>query len=197
MMVGTGWYSGYIGPGNNHSLYGNEEKLLFELQVEFSSGSKITIKSDETWKVTTGPIIYSDLLHGETFYENRQLYDWLNYYYNDSNWSPVVTNRIEKNIQLVSDSVAPYVSTNPLIFCSNYWKVNNNTWIYEFPKLVTGHLDLRISDFPYTARIQVRYAESIYPNRTLNTENHGSALVTDTFLLNGKYNSLISKTLVL
>lgn len=187
VIVAPGWYSGYIGPGKNHSLYGDKSSFLLELHIEFSNGSKLIISSDDTWKVGTGPLVYSDLIHGEVFYENRQNDDWLSYNFNDSNWFQVVTEPVNRNVKLLSDSVAPDISAlKTRIKCSNFWKVDNDTWVYQFKKLITGKINFIVSDFLHNARIQVRYAEAVYPNGSIYIQNHGSALDTDVFLLNGK-----------
>lgn len=195
-VVGPGWYSGYLSP-QDYNTYGDEEQLLFELHVRYFNGTKEVIKSDNTWKVTTGPLIYSDLIHGEVFYENRQRYDWLNYGYDDSNWTSVTTQQQDRSLELVPELAEGITTPHLLVTVSDYWKTGNNTWVYEFDKLVTGTVDLRLEDFPFTARIQVRYSEAIYPNGSLYTGAHGRALVTDTFVMNGKYRNIEYTLLVI
>lgn len=184
-MVGTGWHSGYVG-SKHYNLYGTDEELLFELHVQFNDGTSKIVKSDDTWQVATGELIYSDLLHGEVFYENRQRYGWMNYNFSTTRWSAVVTNPIHNNVQLAPGAANLISTPGPLVSVNKIWKVANQTWVYEFDNMVTGQIQLKISDFPYSARVQVRYAEAIHPNRTLYTGSHGEALVTDTFVLNGK-----------
>lgn len=185
-IVAPGWYSGYIGPGNNHSFYGNTESVLFELHIEFNNGSKWIITSDDTWKVTTGPLIYSDLLHGEVFYEDRQPYEWMTYNYNDSNWSKVVSSPIDKTVEITTDNVAKNIRFTK-VQCVDYWNVAENTWVYEYQQIVTGQIDCSVLYFSDIARIQVRYGEAIYPNGTLYSGYYGTTLPTDIFFLNGKF----------
>lgn len=185
--VAPGWYSGYIGAGSNHSLYGNESSLLFELHLTFSNGSKRVITSDDTWKVNYGPLLYSDLTQGEVYYENRQIDDWTTYSYNDSSWYQVATISVDKDVKLISDSTAPDITAlKTRIGSTVFKKLDNNTYVYKFQKLITGKINFVLTDFPNRGRITVRYAEAVYKNGSIYNGNAKSALDTDIFVLNGK-----------
>lgn len=185
IMLGTGWYSGYISEA--HSIYGNTEYCMLELHIEYEDGTKSIIKTDNTWRVATGPQIYSDLLHGEVFYEDRKLTGWMKHSYDDSKWSSIVSKPIEKTINLVTDSISFWSGYRPRVNIFQSWKQDDNTWIYALTKLVTGSVTINILNFAGNSRLRVRYAEAVHPNGSLYMENHGSALVTDTFVLNGKF----------
>jgi len=76
VLLGTGWYSGRVGGGFNH--YGSEESVLVQLYITYDDGKSEVINSDDSWKVNTGPIIYSDFLMGELHYANREIPGWNN-----------------------------------------------------------------------------------------------------------------------
>ena len=53
--------------------YGTHPELLCELHLEYADGVREVVASDERWRATTGPIRYSDLLHGEHYDARREL----------------------------------------------------------------------------------------------------------------------------
>jgi len=68
-------------------------KLLFQLEIEYSNGSKTTVTSDSSWKINTeGPIVANNEFDGEEYDSNLELDGWDESGYNDKNW---------KNAQLV------------------------------------------------------------------------------------------------
>lgn len=185
-LVGTGWYSGYVGPSRRHSYYGNDEFLLLELHIKYKNGTKKVVTSDNTWRVTFGSEIYSDILHGELMYESRNLTGWtaLNYRYSDI-WLPVVTQSINKTVNLVAEA-SKGTTTTDVLKVKEAWKLSSNVWVYDFGVNFAGYVRIVLKNFTNNTAIKVRHAEVLYPNGSIYTENLRWAIATDTYVLNGK-----------
>ncbi len=69
-ILGDGWYSGYVGFGNQRDHYGRDIALKMQMEVRFADGTSQTIVSDPSWQSASGPLVYSDMLQGE-FYDAR------------------------------------------------------------------------------------------------------------------------------
>ncbi len=41
--------------------------VLFQLEVEYTDGTKETINSNESWKCSTGPVTKSGIYYGEAY----------------------------------------------------------------------------------------------------------------------------------
>jgi alpha-L-rhamnosidase len=65
-------------------------KLLFNLQIEFNDGKKITVISDSTWKWDTGEITYNSIRSGETIDHRRSQEKWDAASFDDQQWKDVV-----------------------------------------------------------------------------------------------------------
>ncbi len=67
VTVGDGWFRGFLEWKKKRNFYGKEVALLYQLEVELTSGQKLVINSDATWKSSfDGPIRSSDIYNGET-----------------------------------------------------------------------------------------------------------------------------------
>lgn len=185
-MLGTGWSTGYVGYSKKYGYYGKDEFLLVQLQVEYTNGSKLVITSDNTWKVTTGPQIYSDILHGELFYEDRIIRGWMEKNYNDSAWLPVVTEPVDKKIKLVAEQYAP-VSAEAILDVKDAWEISEGVWVYDFGVNFAGHVRLTLNDFKGKTTIKLKHGEALNPNGTVYILNLRYARARDTFVLNGKH----------
>jgi len=98
--VADGWYSGYVGFGlltgmgtekNGRSIYGKTPSFLSQLELHYSDGTRETISTDKTWKVSgDGPIQEADLLMGEAYDARKELQGWSTVGFNDSGWDNAI-----------------------------------------------------------------------------------------------------------
>ncbi len=64
----------------------DEPKLLAQLEIEHPDGTRTTIASDESWRLTSGPTLVNNLYVGETFDARRAPRDWTKPGFDDSRW---------------------------------------------------------------------------------------------------------------
>lgn len=182
VQLGTGWYSGYIGFAGDFGHYAKEQSFLMELRIEHDDGSREVITTDGTWKVTTGPLIYSDLLHGELFYEDRQLQGWESLNYDDGNWLDVIVKPIDQNVELGAQIAQPIQITETLD-PKAMWQSSPGVWVVDFEQNFVGWVQIKIRG---NARVQIRHAEVINPDGSIYTANLRSARATDTYVIQSK-----------
>ena len=61
-----GWYMGKLGFLGQHNRFGNQRKLLAQLEIEYTDGSREILGTDESFACCAdGPIRYADLKDGE------------------------------------------------------------------------------------------------------------------------------------
>jgi alpha-L-rhamnosidase len=92
--VADGWYSGYLGFGLLTGMgtekvgrytYGKTPALMAQLEIEFEDGSKQTVVTDKSWKVTgDGPIQQADFLMGEFYDARKEMPGWTKAGFNES-----------------------------------------------------------------------------------------------------------------
>lgn len=98
--VADGWYSGYIGFGLLTGIgtekigrytYGKTPALMAQLEIEYTDGTRETIGTDKSWKVTgDGPIREGDFLMGEFYDAQKEMPGWAKAGFNDSKWEPAI-----------------------------------------------------------------------------------------------------------
>ncbi len=90
-VLGDGWYSGRIGLPGDSCQYGNKLALLLQLEIEYQDGSRLVVVSDDNFKSSAGPLIFSDLFIGERYDARLEKEGWSTAAYDDSNWLEVDT----------------------------------------------------------------------------------------------------------
>jgi alpha-L-rhamnosidase len=88
-ILGNGWYRGNIGFGGQRNFYGDRLALLLQINVTYVDGSQEIFGSNDKWRATTGPILMSEIYHGEIYDARLEKQGWDARSYDDSNWSPV------------------------------------------------------------------------------------------------------------
>jgi len=88
-MLGNGWYKGPLAWKDHYCLYGNRQALFLQMHLEYEDGSERTIVSDESWHAADGPILMSELYHGETYDARAEIPGWSRPGFDDGEWKPV------------------------------------------------------------------------------------------------------------
>ena len=88
-VLGDGWYCGYVGYARQRNHYGTRPALRLQMDIEYADGTHQIVGTDGTWRGRTGPIIYSDLLQGESYDARAALQNWDMPSGSASGWQPV------------------------------------------------------------------------------------------------------------
>src|SRR5258708_4920118 len=86
---GDGWYRGFIGFGGERDFYGEHAALLLQIKVTYKGGREEFVGTDAKWKAATGPILTSEIYHGETYDAGLEKPGWPNAGFADGQWSGV------------------------------------------------------------------------------------------------------------
>ncbi len=65
ITLGDGWYRGFLAWAKNR--YGKTLGTMAQVKVIYNDGTEELITTDGSWKCSTGPILASDLYHGESY----------------------------------------------------------------------------------------------------------------------------------
>ncbi|MCE7036665.1 alpha-L-rhamnosidase [Bacillus cereus] len=66
-MVGNGWYKGPITMHHVRNYYGRRRAIIAQVHITYKDGTKEKIVTDESWRVTPSPILYSEIYEGEVY----------------------------------------------------------------------------------------------------------------------------------
>ncbi len=182
VILGTGWYSGCVGFDGRANHYGSRPQLLAQLHIEHDDGTAQIVATDGSWRATTGPILFSDLLMGETFDARLARPAWDTATYDDSAWMPVELAERDTT-RLVACRSEPVQITEELAPRA-IARLDADTHIVDMGQNIVGWVRLRMRGMAGT-RVRVRFGEVLAADATLYTDNLRSARATDTYILAG------------
>jgi alpha-L-rhamnosidase len=169
--------------GLTHAKHFGTPRLLLQLEVTYTDGSKELIVSDKSWKITDcGPIRKSNEFDGETYDERYNLGAWTLSGYNDKSWYPArvvdapggkVVPQPNPNIK-VQDTLRPVAMFR-----------KGDAWILDMGQNMVGYLNMELnaSCVQNGDTITLRFAELLKPDSTLYVDNLRSAEATDRYIV--------------
>ena len=181
-VLGDGWYAGFVGfdPKHRGAHYGSRALLLAQLEVEYEDSTAQTIVSDSSWKSSTGPILYSDLLVGESYDARQEMAGWNEPGFDDSDWYPVGVEEVEgpplvaqpdEGVR-VTGEVAAKAVTEP----------KRGVYVFDMGQNMVGWVRLKVEGEAGT-EVTLRHAEALNPDGTIYTTNLRFARATDRYVL--------------
>jgi alpha-L-rhamnosidase len=182
-ILGDGWFQGKVGYLGRSTRYGTGPvRLKLQLELEYTDGQKQTIASDGSWKVATGPILFSDNLDGETYDARLEMPGWDGAAFDDSSWRPA-TILADDARNLVADATAG-VQVIQEIAAKSVKATAGGTYVFDLGQNMVGWARLRMKGSAGT-RATLRFAEVLNPDGTPYYANLRGAKATDQYVFKG------------
>lgn len=175
--LAAGWHSGRLGWIKNYWLDTETPKMICQLELTMTDGSKKIIISDDSWKGTTnGPIRLASIYDGETYDANLEIPNWATNNFNDKNWESVNTFPISGNIRL--EPKRHTTVKNKIELATKELTKKEATVIFDLKQNMVGVPLLKVP-MKKGETLKVRFAEMLSPDGSFYTENYRSALSTN------------------
>ncbi|MEA5426743.1 family 78 glycoside hydrolase catalytic domain [Arcicella lustrica] len=143
VMLGNGFY--YIPPVKERyrklKVTFGYPKMICRLALEYSDGSKSTILSDNSWKMSPSPITFSSIYGGENYNANLEQKGWDTPTFNDQSWKPAKI--VDGDIELVAQMQDP-IKVFDNFSAKSIKKLPSGNWIYDLGQNASGIIQLKV-----------------------------------------------------
>ncbi|KAA9036083.1 Bacterial alpha-L-rhamnosidase [Ginsengibacter hankyongi] len=170
ISLGNGWYNplplkmwGRI--DLRKSLSVGNPKFIMQMNIEYSDGTTDQIVSDNTWKVTSGPVIRNNIYLGEVYDARKEIPGWNKAGLKTDNWRQAKFGKTPGG-KLRSEQQPPIVAADTILPIQIN-KTEDGKYIVDFGRNFGGIIRLKIRGRSGTV-INIRYGELLYPNGSLN-----------------------------
>ena len=191
VMLGSGWFNQdvvwkegkYRVPGGTD--YG-VPRVLLQLRWEYRDGSVETLTTDETWKVTAGPVFDNNVYAGEVYDARLELAGWSGNGLDDQVWTAASlaaspTKRLEAQ-------TLPPIKRTATLRAVTLSQPKPGNFVYDFGQNFAGWARLKVSA-PRGTRIELRFAESVHSDGTIDPASTGvfatGVVQTDVYIAKG------------
>lgn len=158
-------------------------KMLLQLEVEYTNGTKQFIVSDGSWKFTAdGPIRTNNEYDGEEYDATKEFTGWNNSGFDDSKW--LKAELVESPGGRVEAQMNEPIKVMAVVKPIGITQLKPGTWIMDMGQNMAGWLQMRVKG-NRGDKVTLRYAETLQPNGELYVANLRDAKVTDIYTLKG------------
>ncbi|KAA3616310.1 MAG: alpha-rhamnosidase [Calditrichaeota bacterium] len=158
-------------------------KLLLQLNLLFEDGTRRTIFSDETWKLTTdGPIRANNEYDGEYYDARMEIAGWSEPGFDDLKWRNAEL--VDKPGEKIGAQMAEPIKIMETIKPVSVNEVAPGIFIFDMGQNMVGWVELTAKG-KKGDKVSLRFAETLKEDGHLYLENIRGAEVTDTYILKG------------
>jgi alpha-L-rhamnosidase len=181
-IVGDGWYRGNIGWSSQNGYYGSKLALLAQLQINYTDGTSETVGTDGSWKVSNGPILFSDIYNGETYDARMELPGWSAAGFNDNGWEKATVADQSKKLLIAPQGVVVKAieEIKPLKMITT----PTGETVFDMGQNMVGWVRLKAQG-KKGDQVTLKFAEVLTKEGNFYTDNLRRAKCTDNFILNG------------
>lgn len=181
--LGAGWYKGDLAWEGNRNVYGNRMALLLQLLVRYTDGREILVVSDDSWKASDGPILYSELYHGETYDARKERKGWDVPGFDDSNWDKAAI--VDQDISIVVPQDGVLVTRQETLKPISMFKTPKDELVLDFGQNMVGWVRFKVKG-KAGDRVVLKHAEVLDAEGNFYTENLRSAKARIEYILKGE-----------
>ncbi len=181
LMLGNGRY--YAPRGDARTRNFGYPKAMVQLDIEYEDGSRASVASDESWKLTTaGPIRANNEYDGEEYDARMELAGWSRAGFDDAKWEAarMVPAPAGATVSQMAEPLRVTETLKPV----SVKQLRPGVYIFDMGQNMVGWCRLRVSG-PRGTQVTLRHAETLNPDGSLYVANLRSARAADTYTLKG------------
>jgi len=182
-LLGDGWYrgdlAGWIGRRN---VYGDRLALLLQMEVTYRDGSREVLGTDASWKAATGPILMSEIYHGETYDARLEKPGWTAAGFDDREWEGVKV--VDHGTDVLVAPVGPPVRRIEELRPVEIVKTPAGDTVVDMGQNMVGWVRLEV-DGPAGTTVTLRHTEVLDKDGNFYTESLRAAKQEVRYTLKG------------
>ncbi|MFI5008323.1 MAG: family 78 glycoside hydrolase catalytic domain, partial [Solirubrobacterales bacterium] len=182
VQLGNGWYRGDLAWEGRRNLYGDRLSLLVQIRVTYQDGREELVTSDAQWKASTGPILMSEIYHGETYDARLEKPGWTSPGFDDKDWAAVRVAAGAKD-NLITPA-GPPVRRIQELKPVRIFKTPGGDTVADLGQNMVGWVRLKVQG-PAGTKLTVRHAEVLDKDGNFYTANLRKAKATLEYTLKG------------
>ena len=183
VILGDGWYRGYLVWQGEKNLYGDKTALLLQLKLTYKDGTEELICSDKSWKSSTGAILQSDIYNGETYDARLEMPGWDTPGFNAAHWNGIHEKPYNK-VKLVNPDGPPVKITETIKPIEKIITPKGEL-VFDLGQNIVGWVKFSLKG-KKGDKITLDHAEVLDQEGNFYTENLREAKAEDTYIFKGE-----------
>ena len=148
IILGNGFYGQNISwkrdPESDKDLAYGPPTVKLLVKLRYDDGTEADFYTDETWKESTGPIVFNNIYGGDTYDANYELGDWSIVDFDDTAWGTpkVVSPKLKK----ISANQIPPIKKLKVLDPQKVFRGVDGEWIVDFGQNIAGWVKINVKE---------------------------------------------------
>lgn len=146
IILGNGFYGQDIcwrrnfASETNYSYGPPSVRLL--IKVTYDDGSQTNFYTDESWKESTGPIVFNNVYGGDTYDARYEIANWNTINFDDAQWGNVKV--VSPEVNKISAQQFPPIRKLKELEPQNVFKGTDGIWVVDFGQNIAGWVKINV-----------------------------------------------------
>ena len=184
LFLGNGFYNTHDGRYTKvRGSFGPLQAIAL-IRLEYADGTVENIVTDEKWKTSSGPIVFSSIYGGEDYDARLAQEGWEQPEFNDSAWEQPATTKGPGGVLKGLSAAAPSIRVMQVLLPVGKKEIDPNVTVYDLGQNASIMALIKVKG-PAGATVKVTPSELVNPNGDINERmcNNNSYC---TYTLSGK-----------
>jgi alpha-L-rhamnosidase len=148
IILGNGFYGQNISwkrdPESDKDLAYGPPAVKLLVKLKYEDGTEKDIYTDDSWKESTGPIVFNNIYGGDTYDARYEINNWNNVGYNDEAWGSA--KEVSPKLRTISAQQIPAIKKLKEFEPQNVFKAPDGDWIVDFGQNIAGWVKLNVKE---------------------------------------------------
>lgn len=148
ILLGNGFYGQNISwkndPESEKDLAYGPPTVKLLVKTTYTDGTTSDFYTDDTWKESTGPIVFNNIYGGDTYDARHQINGWNTVGYDDDNWGTVT--ETTPDIKKVTAQQISAIKKLKILVPQKVFKGSDGEWIVDFGQNIAGWVKLNVRE---------------------------------------------------
>lgn len=181
-MVGDGFYASYLAPGGRYAFGPAPRRLLAQLELTYTDGTREVISTDKNWTSGAAPITISEIYNGEDYDARLEQPGWAKSGFASASWYAAAIAAAPSG-QLVGQ-VSPPVRRKMVLSARSITQIRPGVFIFDFGQNFAGWCRLKVKGTAGQT-VALRFAEILKADGDIDQSNLRAARAADLYTLRG------------
>ena len=187
-VLGSGWYKGDLaGWLGRRNIYGDRNAFFMQLDIRYENDKKQVEITNDNWKHSDGPIIFSELYHGETYDAREEKHGWNTADYNDNSWTKAEV--LDVDYKKLAPQDGQLVKRQDILPVKEIIVTPEGETVLDFGQNLVGWVRFTVSGKKGDT-VKLRHAEVLDHNGNFYTANMRDARNEILYMLKGDKNEV-------
>ncbi len=184
VMLGNGFFCQPAEPNLTDAVhnYGNSPRLLMQMNIVLSDESILRLNTDDSWRVSPGPIVFNSVVSGEVYDARLEQAGWNAAGFDDSGWPGAIVKTHPGGV--LESQLMPAIKVNKTLTPIALSQPLPGIYVYDLGQCFGGWCRLRVQG-PKGTRVILKYGEYLDDTGQVDKRPYPGTQETEFYTLKG------------